>query len=63
MDDRVLSVIIDSPRPVNDLPWDLIGPLERLEQAEFAGAGDRCGAVLNAQFAVQGALVGLDGVQ
>ena len=37
--------------------------LGRLEQAELAGAGDRRGAVLNAQFAVQGALVGLHGVQ
>ena len=34
-----------------------------LEQAELAGAGDRRGAVLNAEFAVQGALVGLHGVQ
>ena len=34
-----------------------------LKQAELAGAGDRRGAVLNAQFAVQGALVGLHGVQ
>ncbi len=33
-----------------------------LEQAELAGAGDRGGAALNAQFAVQGALVGLHGV-
>jgi len=34
-----------------------------LEQAELAGAGDRRGAVLDAQFAVQRALVGLHGVQ
>ena len=34
-----------------------------LQQAELAGAGDRGGAVLNAQFAVQRALVGLHGVQ
>jgi hypothetical protein len=34
-----------------------------LEEAELAGAGDRRGAVLNAQFAVEGALVGLHGVQ
>ena len=34
-----------------------------LKQAELAGAGDRRGAVLDAQFAVQRALVGLHGVQ
>jgi hypothetical protein len=34
-----------------------------LEQAELAGTGDRRRAVLNAQFAVQRALVGLHGVQ
>jgi hypothetical protein len=34
-----------------------------LKQAELAGTGDRCGAAFNAQFAVQGALVGLHGVQ
>src|SRR3954453_17912546 len=33
------------------------------EQAELAGAGDRRSAVLNAEFAVQRALVGLHGVQ
>lgn len=48
-------------RPRDDLGWDWIGPLSvaGLEQAESAGAGDRCGGVLNAQFAVRGALVGL----
>ena len=39
------------------------GPAGELAQAELAGAGDRRGAVLHTQFAVQGALVGLDGVQ
>ena len=34
-----------------------------LEQAEFAGAGDRGVAVLDAELAVQGALVGFDGVE
>lgn len=34
-----------------------------LEHAELAGVGDRRGAALNAQFAVQGALVGFDGVE
>jgi hypothetical protein len=34
-----------------------------LAQAELAGTGDRRGAALNTQFAVQGALVGLHGVQ
>ena len=47
--------------------WDGTGSggvsLGGLEQAELAGAGDRRGAVLNAQFAVQGALVGFHGVQ
>src|SRR3954447_18802834 len=47
--------------------WDGTGPgrvsIGGLEQAELAGAGDRCGAVLSAQFAVEGALVGLHGVQ
>ena len=33
------------------------------EQAELASAGDRRGAVLCAEFAVQGALVGLHRVQ
>src|SRR4051794_28054063 len=46
--------------------WDGTGfggvSLGGLEQAELAGAGDRRGAVLNAQFAVQGALVSLHGV-
>jgi hypothetical protein len=37
--------------------------LRGLEQAELSGAGDPRGAVLNAQFAVQRALVGLHGVQ
>ena len=35
----------------------------RLEQAELAGSGDRGGAVLDDEFAVQGALVGFHGVQ
>jgi hypothetical protein len=47
--------------------WDGPGSgevwLGGLEQAELAGSGDRRGAVLNAQFAVQGALVGFHGVQ
>ena len=47
--------------------WDGTGSggvsLGGLEQAELAGAGDRRVAVLNAEFAVQGALVGLHGVQ
>jgi hypothetical protein len=47
--------------------WDGTGlgevSIGGLEQAELAGAGDRCGAVLDAQFAVQRALVGLHGVQ
>jgi hypothetical protein len=34
-----------------------------LEQSEFAGAGDRCVSVFDAEFAVEGALVGFDGVQ
>ena len=34
-----------------------------LEQAEFAGPGDRGVAVLHAELAVQGALVGFHGVQ
>ncbi|MGY4646371.1 hypothetical protein ACVWWN_000167 [Mycobacterium sp. URHB0021] len=34
-----------------------------LAQAELARSCDRRGAVLNAQFAVQGALVGFHGVQ
>jgi hypothetical protein len=47
--------------------WDGTGPggvsLGGLKQAELACPGDRRGAVLNAEFAVQGALVGLHGVQ
>jgi hypothetical protein len=47
--------------------WDATGlgrvSLGGLEQAELAGVGDRRAAVHNAQFAVQGALVGLHGVQ
>jgi hypothetical protein len=39
------------------------GSICGLEQAELAAADDRRGAVLDAQFAVQRALVGLDGVQ
>lgn len=34
-----------------------------LELAELAGAGDRRGAAFNAEFAVEGALVGFHGVQ
>jgi hypothetical protein len=51
--------------PRGDLGWGWLGrvSLGGLEQAELAGTGDRRGAVLNAQFAVQGALVGLHGVQ
>jgi hypothetical protein len=51
--------------------WDRLGgsggpgavSLGGLAQAELAGSGDRRGAVLNTQFAVQRALVGLHGVQ
>jgi hypothetical protein len=47
--------------------WDGTGSdgvsLGGLEQAEFAGAGDGGVAVVDAEFAVQGALVGFDGVQ
>ena len=51
--------------PRDDLGWAWIGrvSLGGLEQAELAGAGDRRGAVLDAEFAVQGALVGFHGVQ
>ena len=51
--------------PRDDLGWGWIGRgvLGGLEQAELAGAGDRRGAVLDAEFAVQGALVGFHGVQ
>jgi hypothetical protein len=34
-----------------------------LEEAELAGAGDGRTAVLNSKFAVEGALVGFDGVE
>ena len=47
--------------------WDGTGSgevsLGGLELAELAGAGDRAGAVLDAEFAVEGALVGFHGVQ
>jgi hypothetical protein len=51
--------------PSVDLGWECLGAvsLGGLEQAELAAAADRRGAVLNAQFAVQGPLVGLHGVQ
>ena len=51
--------------PRGDLGWGWLGrvSLGGLERAELAGPGDRRGAVLDAQFAVQGALVGLHGVQ
>ena len=51
--------------PRDDPGWDWIGrvSLGGLTQAELAGAGDRGGAVLDAEFAVQGALVGFHGVQ
>lgn len=42
--------------------WDGL-PLDGLEQAELAGAGDGRGAVLNAEFAIQGALVSFHGVE
>ena len=58
-------VITRDCAPRDDLGWNSKGGESRggLEQAELAGADDRRGAVLNAQFAVQGPLVGLHGVQ
>lgn len=34
-----------------------------LQKTEFAGAGDRGAAVFSAEFAIEGALVGLNGVE
>ena len=60
---RVITAGLLAPATI----WEGTGScgvsLGGLEQAELAGAGDRRVAVLGAQFAVQGALVGFDGVQ
>jgi hypothetical protein len=51
------------PATIWDRPGSGYVSLGGLELAELAGAGDRRRAVLDAEFAVQGALVGLHGVQ
>ena len=62
---RVITAGLFVPATMWDRPW-IGGPgvsLGGLAQAELAGSGDRRGAVLHAQFAVHGALVGFHGVQ
>ena len=60
---RVITAGLFGPATI----WDGTGSggvsLGGLEHAELAGADDRRGAVLDAQFAVQGTLVGFHGVQ
>ena len=60
---RVITARLFVPARMWDGPGSSGVSLGGLEQAELAGAGDRRGAVLNAEFAVQGALVGFHGVQ
>jgi hypothetical protein len=51
------------PATIRDGPGSGYVSLGGLEQAELAGAGDGRVATFDAQFAVQGALVGFHGVQ
>ena len=60
---RVITAGLFAPATMWDRPGSGGVSLGRLEQAEFAGAGDRRAPVLHAQFAVQGALVGFHGVE
>jgi hypothetical protein len=60
---RVITAGLFAPATIWDRPGSGGVSLGGLKQAELAGAGDRRGAVLHAEFAVQGALVGFHGVQ
>jgi hypothetical protein len=60
---RVITAGLFAPATMWDGPGSGGVSLGGLEQAELAGADDRGVAVLDAQFAVQGALVGFHGVQ
>jgi hypothetical protein len=59
---RVITAGLSAPATIRDGTGSGVS-LDELEHAEFAGAGNRLGAVLNAEFSVQGALVGFHGVQ
>jgi hypothetical protein len=60
---RVITAVSVPPRrPGTGVAWGGVS-LGESEQAEFAGSGDRRVAILDAHLAVQGALVGLHGVQ
>jgi hypothetical protein len=60
---RVITARLLAPATIRDGTGSGGVSLDGLEHAELAGAGNRLGAVLNAEFSVQGALVGFHGVQ